>query len=340
MIDADNVPGWPVVTIEITPDGLLVVDDDALDVPPGADPRRVGTEAAARTAATLGRPVRVKAVEEDGTIFPLIVSPDGEVTEGGPALPPPQNRRKLIRRRPSAEAEPAEPAAHAPEADATAGSGGVPLRAPEPADADFFEESAPDTRTGIAGPADPESGSRNPVAGQNEIPAGPNGAGPAEGEPDPAPRHDPAALPQPDAAQAELLRDIRAAVEAGETAQARHMAAAFTAALARSGENAGSVLAAFEVEAYVTLLDGDAAKATLLYSDAAVQRGLTTPDAWARRMAANAESCWLRITDPERAYELGSSVLRAYSVAGTPDGGPPESARRRYGDLQRTLLAG
>lgn len=309
-MDVENVPGWPVVTVEISGDGRLLVDGNALDVPPGSDPRRIGTEAAAGVAATLGRPVRVKAVEEDGTIFPLIVSPDGEVAEGGPALPPPQGRRKLLGRR---HAEDAEPVAVGEE---TLAATGISTEIPAP-------EPVPYTEPDPA-PAPGPTTTPQPAAQQSQtFPAGANSE-----IPDCRPEH------------LEVLQDIRTAVESGETRRAMHMAAAFTQALAETGHPPAEVLAAREVEAYVALRGGEADKATRLYAKAAVERGMATPDPWARRLAANAEVCWQHVTDPEQAYELGSSVLHAYSVAGTTNGGQPESARRRYDALRQSLLSG
>ncbi|MFG1913065.1 hypothetical protein [Kribbella sp. NPDC048928] len=52
----------------------------------------------AQTATALGRPVRVTAYEAEST-WPLIIHPDGTVTDGSHLSPPGRPRRQTFRRR-------------------------------------------------------------------------------------------------------------------------------------------------------------------------------------------------------------------------------------------------
>ncbi|NUU24361.1 MAG: hypothetical protein HOV68_23085, partial [Streptomycetaceae bacterium] len=141
------VPGWPVVTIEMSADELRI-DGDAVAVPAGASPREVALEAVARTAQMLGRPVRAEAVEADGTVYPLIVAPDASVSEAGPAIAPPE--RRGFRRRKSK----AQPAAPRPEAVRPPRPEAVEPPAP-PVDPPSIPRSAPQAPPPAAPPAEP-----------------------------------------------------------------------------------------------------------------------------------------------------------------------------------------
>ncbi|MYS87399.1 hypothetical protein [Embleya scabrispora] len=99
MPDEFVVPAWPVVSIELSIDDTVHVDGELIPVPPDALPRAVALEKAAATARALGRPVRAEAREPDGTIFPLIVAPDGRASASDSAFPPPSKRRSLPGRR-------------------------------------------------------------------------------------------------------------------------------------------------------------------------------------------------------------------------------------------------
>ncbi|MFE5334034.1 hypothetical protein ACFRCG_47340 [Embleya sp. NPDC056575] len=93
------VPAWPVVRIELSTDGRVRVDGTEVPVPPGVEPRATALEAAAATARLLRRPVRVAAVEPDGTLFPLIVDENGEAAAANDPVAPPQKRRTRPGRR-------------------------------------------------------------------------------------------------------------------------------------------------------------------------------------------------------------------------------------------------
>ncbi|MEU8030684.1 hypothetical protein AB0C13_18870 [Streptomyces sp. NPDC049099] len=98
-VDPQSVPAWPLVTIVMTRDGTVLVNDAAVPVPAGADPRAAGVAAAAEhvTRLGLGRPVRANATEPDGTVWPLLIHPDGTATPTGDAIRP--ERRRWLRRK-------------------------------------------------------------------------------------------------------------------------------------------------------------------------------------------------------------------------------------------------
>ncbi|MFI9311120.1 hypothetical protein [Streptomyces triculaminicus] len=94
-----SVPAWPLVTIAMAKDGTVVVNDQPVPVPAGADPRAIGVAAAAEHVTHLGlaRPVRARATEPDGTIWPLLIHPDGTAAPAGEAIRP--ERRRWLRRK-------------------------------------------------------------------------------------------------------------------------------------------------------------------------------------------------------------------------------------------------
>ncbi|MEV4440919.1 hypothetical protein AB0K09_18255 [Streptomyces sp. NPDC049577] len=98
-VDPENVPAWPLVTITMTPDGAVLVNDAPVPAPEGVDARAAGVAAAADHVLRLGlaRPVRAQAIEPDGTVWPLLIHPDGTASPAGDAIRP--ERRRWLRRR-------------------------------------------------------------------------------------------------------------------------------------------------------------------------------------------------------------------------------------------------
>lgn len=98
-VDPEAVPAWPLITIAMAKDGTVVVNGQPVPVPPGADPRIAGVAAAAEHVTSLGlaRPVRARASEPDGTVWPLLIHPDGTATSAGDAIRP--ERRRWLRRK-------------------------------------------------------------------------------------------------------------------------------------------------------------------------------------------------------------------------------------------------
>ncbi|MCQ4044273.1 hypothetical protein ACFOSC_29730 [Streptantibioticus rubrisoli] len=99
-VDPDSVPAWPLLTITLTAEGTALVNDVPVPQPPGVDPRAAAVAAAAGHIGQLGlaRPVRANATDPDGTVWPLIIHPNGTATAAGPAIRPERGRRWLRRK--------------------------------------------------------------------------------------------------------------------------------------------------------------------------------------------------------------------------------------------------
>jgi hypothetical protein len=99
-VDPDSVPAWPLLNIALTAEGTALVNDVPVPQPPGVDPRAAAVAAAAGHIGQLGlaRPVRANATDPDGTVWPLIIHPNGSATAAGPAIRPERGRRWLRRK--------------------------------------------------------------------------------------------------------------------------------------------------------------------------------------------------------------------------------------------------
>lgn len=362
MPESPVVPGWPVLTIEVTGDGFTVAGEP-VEVAPGESPREAAIAVVARTAQSLGRPVRAEAIEADGTVFPLVVSPDGEVGEAAPPIPPAKSRRVLKRRKP------AEPA-HDPRPLPTPAPAPAPAQAPAPAPmAEPYGGSEPypapeayDPALPVAGVAahggdglavggteadTPEAETHEVESTSVESPAveNPPVEHPAAATPSvPSPRD--ASTPTPTRDQQASLRTIRAALDVNNPALAMELADVFARETATQGDPSAT-LAAREVHAYAALRAGSTEQAVTLFAQAAMARveqesevaRADTPDRWAWRLVQNAHYCWLQVQDTEEAYGLSPFVLGAYSAVGAPDAEAALAARAHQEQLRRRLLA-
>ncbi|MFF7245497.1 hypothetical protein ACFZBU_16510 [Embleya sp. NPDC008237] len=286
------VPDRPVITVEISADQSVRVAGETVPVPPGGDPRGTALAVVAEQARLLGHPVRVHAVEADGTIFPLNVYADRSIAEAGAPIPAAPQRRGLFGRRHQTP----EVAAPAPAP--------VPLRSPTP--------PAP-----VAQPS---------TAGSASMAPRPTWAPPgAVGEPDRLPD----GLPAPRREQRLVLDLIRGAVQAGDGARALAMAADLDAGAATTADPAER-LAMREVHGYVALVMGRPELAVRLYAEAvAFGDALAEPGEWPARMAANAHFSWLRVPDSAVADAVGALVVDAYAAGGIADSPGARAARRR-----------
>ncbi|WP_406299961.1 hypothetical protein OG948_32835 [Embleya sp. NBC_00888] len=367
------IPAWPVVTIEIAWDDSVRVDGNVIPVELNGDPRAAALAVAAETARLLGRPVRVDAIEPDGTTFPLVVSTDGSATEAGPASSAPQTRRGLFGRRKKAEPS-GPPPVSAPDPQV------APSPAPEfresrdttPSDPRPAVDATPSTRSpeparpgspsaeSASAPAVSELGS--PTPGFDETP-GPSpawrppstaapAAAPAESRPAEAVSGDAkgpsrvsstapggAAAPVPSREQAHTLGLIRRSIDERDTARALELAAALDATSAATGDPA-QTLAGREVHAYVALLSGRVEPAVELYAGAvSIGLRLGADGDWPPRMAENAHYCWLRVKDPKSALALGRLVRDAYTTISAVDSPAAKAVARRMADLERSATA-
>ncbi|WP_314411269.1 hypothetical protein [Streptomyces sp. DSM 40484] len=78
--ESTDVPAWPVYDLTVHDDGRVVASGPLISTS-GHATRASAIEIVADAAARLGRAVRATATEPGGVIWPLIVAPDGEVSE-------------------------------------------------------------------------------------------------------------------------------------------------------------------------------------------------------------------------------------------------------------------
>lgn len=289
-----TVPDRPVIIVEISADQSVRVAGEVVPVPPGGDPRAAALAVVAEQARALGHPLRVHAMEADGTVFPLNVYADRSIAEAGAPIPPAQQRRGRFGRRRSAPEQAAAPVPAGPPVPQP------PIMAPPPpapAPTVAFEPAAPHPTW--APPGSSAAGARMP-----------GGL--------PAPRHE----------QRLVLDLIHGAIRAGDDARALAMAADLDAGATTTADPAER-LAMREVHGYVALVTGRPDLALRLYAEAVAFGGeLTEPGEWPARMAANAHFCWLQITDRVTAGAMGAVLLDAYAAGGAADSPGARAARR------------
>ncbi|MET9857818.1 hypothetical protein ABZY93_00615 [Streptomyces smyrnaeus] len=123
--EPDEVPAWPAYAFVVRGSGQVAVSGPLL--PASEHPGRTSAvDAVAAAAAGLGRPVRAEATEADGTVWHLVISPDGAVGElsgGAPRGRAPKKRNA-----------PAPAHTQAPDPDPVAAAP-APSPAPSPAPA-------------------------------------------------------------------------------------------------------------------------------------------------------------------------------------------------------------
>ncbi|MFE0764081.1 hypothetical protein [Streptomyces smyrnaeus] len=126
--EPDEVPAWPAYAFVVRGDGQVAVSGPLL--PACEHPSRTSAvDAVAAAAAGLGRPVRAEATEADGTVWHLVISPDGAVGElsGG------ASRGRAPKKRNAPAPALAQARAQAP--DPVVAAAPVPSPAPAPAPA-------------------------------------------------------------------------------------------------------------------------------------------------------------------------------------------------------------
>ncbi|MET7299637.1 hypothetical protein [Embleya sp. NPDC005575] len=261
MSDNAAVPAWPVVLIALGADRTVEIDGLPVPVNPGRDPRDVALAVAAETARTLGRAVRVQAVEPDGTTFPLIVDPRGNVVQAGdPLLPGKPSRRGRGLRRGRSDASPRPDHRRA----GTQRAGEVRGR---PAHSPAYEPSA----------CEPPAYEPSALSGQ------PTDDGP------------PAGL-SPTSEQARALAVIARALDRGEPDRALIVAKTM-ARTASQSDDIGAVVATQEIYAYVAVLADRLELAARLYADALAlcDSHPVDRDGWRDRLAENTDRCRARV---------------------------------------------
>ncbi|MEV8419538.1 hypothetical protein [Streptomyces niveus] len=99
MRESADVPAWPVYALTVHDDGRVLASGPLIETS-GHPTRAAAIEVVAGAAGRLGRSVRATASEPDGAVWPLIVSPDGEVSEvktGRPRATAPKKRAEKRR---------------------------------------------------------------------------------------------------------------------------------------------------------------------------------------------------------------------------------------------------
>ncbi|WTW98829.1 hypothetical protein OG216_38230 [Streptomycetaceae bacterium NBC_01309] len=312
-LDPSEVPAWPVVAIDLRTDGRVRVDDETVTVPDGADTRQTAIEAVAAIASLIGRPVRAEASEPDGTVWPLVVTPEGHVLSAGTARrPPPTAKRRgfggvLRRSSPEPLASP-PPSAVSPPPPPPGPPGPTPIPPPPPAPGTLVERGSP-------------PGPRRSVP----TPAAPLIA------PVPPTRPD---LPEPDTESRAALDRILFELRLGRFAAARSRAQLLVDRLAETrGRRDEATLTAGEVLAYTTFVAGDAARAALLYADLALPfvDGSGPVGVHGTRLADNAQFCWHRTGNSPTAQGAGARVLALRTKGWGTDSAQSRAARSRLG---------
>ncbi|MEU1121953.1 MULTISPECIES: hypothetical protein [unclassified Streptomyces] len=354
-IPGDVVPRWPLYRLTAGPDGAVVITGPAAPAHPLAD-RAASVEAVAALAAVLTppRPVRAEAHDADGTVWPLLIHPDGTVSEHGSAQHPPKRRRKKTRKGKSNHTTPAtlapsavplpDPASAAPPSPAAP----VLHTAPDPLD--FPLEPAPEAAAAPRVPASTETADvlrvrrPRPVAEQHERPAEDAVPSPAPSMAAPSiPRPAEPAVPAPSPAAAEPRNEpipstlrIRTLAEAGRLPEALQMAAAYDDAAARThGPSHPTAIEAREIRAHISVEYGDLTAGIALYRDAAERWALRSQTAAADAAAGRAHALWMRITDPQEAVAVGETIVRMRTQIPGPDGTAYRSAARRLNELKK-----
>lgn len=303
--DFPDVPAWPVVGIELRADGRIRVDDDMFVVPDGADMRQTAIAAVAATASLIGRPVRAEAREPDGTVWPLIVTPEGQaIAAGSGQRQPPTARRRGFRggvlRRPSARSStPAPPTSPPPAGLAQE----LPVPLPPPAPGTSAEQPPGPVPPGTQAP--PGVVPRTTLAG--------------------------ASAPEADVTTRTALDRILAELRHGRPAAAHSQAQNLVDQLSEQrGRTDPGTDAAREVLAYTTFVVGDAAGAARIYADLAAPRvGSDLTDTHGERLADNAHFCWCRAGNSPEAQEAGARILALRTTGWGADSAPARAARRR-----------
>ncbi|MFF7176840.1 hypothetical protein [Streptomyces pseudovenezuelae] len=357
-----SVPAWPRYRLTAAADGTVTVTGPAAPSTPYAD-RAQAVEAVAELAGRLTPPraVRAEAADTDGTVWPLLIEPDGTVTEAGPAqrTKPPKRRKKAKEEAPTAV--PAPPP-HRDQPDLTgAPTVQLPAQAPAP-----LPQSAPFTIPTLPAADQPTARVRaerptapadeptvavrprvRPVAEQHERAADAPGLRPVAPapapQPAPAPASDPRrATPAPTGPQPipSFLR-IRALEQAGQLDDAARMAAALDDAATRShGPSHRTALQAREVRAHLAALQGNLPAAVALYRDVAERWHLQGDAAAAEQTAGRAHALWLKMSDPAQAIPAGEIVVRLRSTIPGEAQMAYRQAVKHLADLRHTAQPG
>ncbi|MFI8848871.1 hypothetical protein ACIGW3_01485 [Streptomyces sp. NPDC053499] len=132
MYEPAEVPAWPTYALVVQDSGRVTVSGPLLPASEHSS-RASAIDAVAAAADGLGRPVRAEATEPDGTVWHLVISPDGAVGELSDGAQPAKAPRK--RHAPAPSPQPDTAGGPAPRPEPTPVPAPTPPRAPTPAPA-------------------------------------------------------------------------------------------------------------------------------------------------------------------------------------------------------------
>ncbi|MFF5091114.1 hypothetical protein [Streptomyces niveus] len=142
MRESADVPAWPVYALTVHDDGRVLASGPLIETS-GHPTRAAAIEVVAGAAGRLGRSVRATASEPDGAVWPLIVSPDGEVSEvktGRPRAAAPKKRQEKRAEKRREKRQEKERGRRAPKGAAKEGSAAAP-RPGAPEGSEAYAES-------------------------------------------------------------------------------------------------------------------------------------------------------------------------------------------------------
>ncbi|MFI6340480.1 hypothetical protein [Streptomyces sp. NPDC050535] len=343
-----EVPAWPVYALAVHDDGRVDVSGPL--VPAAGHPNRSSAVATvAEAAARLFRPVRAEATEPDGTVWRLVISPDGAVAElpgGGQRVKATKKRHEKSAAR-AAETAPEPTAPPVPEAadgaDVAVRTPSGPMAAGRPVSA-VPSGPAPGRTVVAARQLGPAAVSRRPVAAA--APAGRR----TEADPEPDPGTglgtdiatelgvdfgtDPAEYAGSLALVTKLLQTGRVGKAAALAARLDEQAAGTL------GVSHPDALRIREIRARVAALSGDALAGVHLFRDVAERWHYQGNAERAEAAAARAQALWLEITELDPALSAGIAVVRLRNQIPGEDGSALTAALKHRAWLESSHASG
>ncbi|WP_327299899.1 hypothetical protein [Streptomyces sp. NBC_01197] len=271
------VPAWPLYRLLADESGAVTITGPA--APDSTYPTRgAATDAVALTASRLQppRPVRAEAIDTDGTVWPLIISPDRTIEAGQPvrAKTP---RRKKTPPAPAAALPAQQQADQAPPAPVQSNLQRLLAQAAKKQDQ-----------------AQPQPPVQRPAARARRQSA-------------PVPQQ----LAEAPREQAPTLLTIQRYADAGDLSRAYQLAQAHDDGVAAiHGPSHSEALDARTLRADLAAALGDNAGAIVLYRDVADRRMRTGNAVVATQIADRAHTLWLQIADIASAATIGVSIVR------------------------------
>ncbi|RRR86549.1 hypothetical protein [Streptomyces sp. RP5T] len=296
------------------------VDASGPLVPEAKHPDRASAiDVVASAAARLGRPVRAKATEADGTVWHLVIAPDGTVGELSgdeqQRIRPPKRRTEKNDRAGSKAAEPVAP--H------------LPTRTDQ--GADTFA-SALVQQVDPTDAASHRTGGATVAASEAEaMPASSSQLGPATA----SARPETGMIKAEAGTYAHSLALVTDLLEGGRVDEAGALAARLDDQAADVlGVSHPDALRIREIRARVTALTGDAVAGVQLFRDVAERWHYQGYAEQAEAAATRAETLWLQITDLASALSAGIAMVRLRNQIPGQDGQALAAALEHQASLE------